>query len=85
MKAHPITPSVAATPEALSSELGTVEAAQPSCRQHPTPLSSRRRLDIEVYVKPLPGASPFEVTKAIDKMLVMGASMDGAISTVQSA
>ena len=32
-----------------------------------------------MYVKPLPGASPFEVTKAIDKMLVMGASMDGKL------
>merc|ERR1712224_611467 len=33
----------------------------------------------ELYSKPLPGASPLAVTKAIDKALVMGAAMDGKL------
>merc|ERR1711972_1192518 len=33
----------------------------------------------DLYSKPLPGASPYAVTKAIDKALVMGAAMDGKL------
>merc|ERR1711879_1078975 len=33
----------------------------------------------DLYSRPLPGASPLAVTKAIDKALVMGASMDGKL------
>merc|ERR1712039_1068045 len=32
----------------------------------------------DLSLKPLPGASPKDVLKAIDKALVMGAAMDGA-------
>merc|ERR1739838_808987 len=33
----------------------------------------------DLYSRPLPGASPLAVTKAIDKALVMGASMDSKL------
>merc|ERR1712151_692546 len=33
----------------------------------------------DLSLKPLPGASPNQVLKAIDKALVMGASMDGKL------
>merc|ERR1712124_146220 len=35
--------------------------------------------DSDVYLKPLPGVSPNQAMKAIDKALVMGASMDGKL------
>merc|ERR1712115_625042 len=35
----------------------------------------------DLSLKPLPGASPQQVLKAIDKALVMGAAMDGAALT----
>merc|ERR1711934_596919 len=35
--------------------------------------------DSDLYIKPLPGVSPNQALKAIDKALVMGASMDGKL------
>merc|ERR1712113_946620 len=35
--------------------------------------------DSDLYLKPLPGVSPNAAMKAIDKMIVMGASMDGKL------
>jgi len=79
VKAHPITPSVAATPAGLSSKLEAVGAAAAKLSAASYPFIKDVDWTSDVYVKPLPGASPFEVTKAIDKMLVMGASMDGKL------
>merc|ERR1712066_1082247 len=56
VKAHPITPTAASTPAALSGKLGAIDTAAGA-------LSS--------------AAYPF--IKAIDKALVMGASMDGKL------
>merc|ERR1712130_148655 len=33
----------------------------------------------DLFVKPVPGASPKDVLGAVDKMIVMGASMDGKL------
>jgi hypothetical protein len=33
----------------------------------------------DVYIKPLPGVSPFQAMKAVEKALIMGASMDGKL------
>merc|ERR1711862_374358 len=33
----------------------------------------------DLFVKPVPGASPKDVLTAVDKMIVMGASMDGKL------
>lgn len=79
VKAHPITPSVAETPVALTSKLGAVEAAASKLSAASYNFLKQVDWTSNVYVKPLPGASPFEVTKAVDKMLVMGASMDGKL------
>merc|ERR1711988_1251599 len=43
------------------------------------PVHSERRLVLGLYSRPLPGASPLAVTKAIDKALVMGASIDSKL------
>ena len=79
VKAHPITPCVAATPAALSSKLDAAEAAAAMLATASYPFIKDVDWTSDVYVKPLPGASPFEVTKAIDKTLVVGASKDGKL------
>merc|ERR1712118_655278 len=33
----------------------------------------------DVYIKPLPGVSPYQAMKAVEKALIMGASMDGKL------
>merc|ERR550537_992176 len=48
-----------------------------SCQQRPTLFLSEVDWSANYYTK-IPGASPSQVLKAIDKALVMGASMDPA-------
>merc|ERR1712224_41395 len=79
VKANPITPQVKETPAALSGKLGAIDAAaaKPSAASYPFIKSAP--WDSNVYLKPLPGTSPNQAMKAIDKALVMGASMDGKL------
>merc|ERR1712118_495666 len=79
VKSHPITPTVAATPAALSGKLGAIDAAAGKLSSSAYPLIQDVDWTSDLSLKPLPGASPNQVLKAIDKALVMGASMDGAL------
>merc|ERR1711874_192495 len=78
-KANPITPSVPETPAALAGKLGSIDSAAAKLTTASYPFMQSVDWASDLYSKPLPGASPLAVTKAIDKMLVMGASMDGKL------
>jgi hypothetical protein len=79
VKANPITPSVPETPAALAGKLGSIDSAAAKLTTASYPFMQSVDWASDLYSKPLPGASPLAVTKAIDKMLVMGASMDGKL------
>merc|ERR1712176_357297 len=73
VKANPITPS-AAVP--VSSP--AIDAAAGKLASAAYPFLKEVDWTSDLSLKPLPGASPKDVLKAIDKALVMGAAMDGA-------
>merc|ERR1719166_552678 len=79
VKANPITPKVADTPAALASKLGPIDAAAKKLSDASYPFIKSAPWDSDLYLKPLPGVSPNAAMKAIDKMIVMGASMDGKL------
>merc|ERR1740123_2108097 len=79
VKANPITPKVADTPAALASKLGSIDAAAKKLSDASYPFIKSAPWDSDLYLKPLPGVSPNAAMKAIDKMIVMGASMDGKL------
>jgi len=79
VKANPITPSVPETPAALAGKLGSIDGAAAKLTAASYPFMQSVDWSSDLFAKPLPGASPLAVTKAIDKMLVMGASMDGKL------
>merc|ERR1712134_156147 len=79
VKANPITPQVKETPAALSGKLGAIDAAAAKLSAASYPFIKSAPWDSNVYLKPLPGTSPNQAMKAIDKALVMGASMDGKV------
>merc|ERR1712076_270125 len=74
VKAHPITPSTPASTVSggsISSAAGKLSAAA-------YPLIKDVDWTSDLFSKPIPGKSPQEAMKAIDKMIVMGSAMDGA-------
>merc|ERR1712124_168006 len=79
VKANPITPQVKETPAALSGKLGAIDAAAAKLSAASYPFLKSAPWTSDVYIKPLPGTSPNQAMKAIDKALVMGASMDGKL------
>jgi len=79
VKAHPITPTAAATPAALSGKLGAIDAAAGKLSAAAYPLIKDVDWTSDLALKPLPGVTPNQMLKAIDKALVMGASMDGKL------
>jgi hypothetical protein len=79
VKANPITPQVKETPAALSGKLGAIDAAAAKLSAASYPFLKSAPWASDVYIKPLPGTSPNQAMKAIDKALVMGASMDGKL------
>jgi len=79
VKANPITPQVKETPAALSGKLGAIDAAAAKLSAASYPFLKSAPWASDVYIKPLPGVSPNQAMKAIDKALVMGASMDGKL------
>merc|ERR1712118_521036 len=79
VKANPITPQVKETPAALSGKLGAIDAAAAQLSAASYPFLKSAPWASDVYIKPLPGTSPNQAMKAIDKALVMGASMDGKL------
>jgi len=79
VKANPITPTPVQTPAALSGKLGAIDAAAGKLSAAAYPLVQSVDWTSDLALKPLPGASANAVLKAIDKALVMGASMDGKL------
>merc|ERR1711920_42591 len=77
VKAHPITASTPAS--SVSSDAASkIGAAAGKLSAAAYPLVQGVDWTSDLALKPLPGASPQQVLKAIDKALVMGAAMDGA-------
>merc|ERR1712039_199669 len=77
VKAHPITASTPAS--TVSSDAASkIGAAAGKLSAAAYPLVQGVDWTSDLALKPLPGASPQQVLKAIDKALVMGAAMDGA-------
>merc|ERR1719284_1923954 len=79
VKAHPITPKEAPTPAALSGKLGAIDTAAAKLSSASYPFIQDIDWTSDLYLKPLPGVSANEALKAVDKMIVMGASMDGEL------
>merc|ERR1712079_695639 len=79
VKANPITPNVADTPAALASKLAPIDIAAKKLSDASYPFIKSAPWDSDLYLKPLPGVSPNAAMKAVDKMIVMGASMDGKL------
>jgi len=75
VKAHPITPS---TPVSTVKAGPAVEAAASKLSAAAYPLMKDVDWTSTLFSKPVPGQSPQDVMKAVDKMIVMGAAMDGA-------
>merc|ERR1719254_298813 len=80
VKAHPITPSPAAS-KVSSDAASKISAAAGKLSSAAYPFLKDVDWSSDLALKPLPGASPQQVLKAIDKALVMGAAMDGAALT----
>merc|ERR1711933_362723 len=74
VKAHPIT---ASTPASTVSG-GSIGSAASKLSAAAYPLIKDVDWTSNLFSKPIPGKSPQEVMKAVDKMIVMGAAMDGA-------
>jgi len=77
VKANPITPSTPAT-KVSSSAADAISAASTKLSAASYPFIKDIDWLDPIYSKPIPGKSPQEAMKAIDKMIVMGAKMDGA-------
>merc|ERR1711904_266107 len=74
VKAHPITPS---TPASTVSG-GSISSAASKLSAAAYPLIKDVDWTSNLFSKPIPGKSPQDVMKAVDKMIVMGSAMDGA-------
>merc|ERR1711976_496663 len=79
VKKNPIKPTVSDTPAALSGKLGPINAAAEKLSAASYPFIKDIDWTSDLYLKPLPGVSAKEALTAIDKMIVMGASMDGKL------
>merc|ERR1712187_720002 len=74
VKAHPIT---ASTPASTVSG-GSISSAAGKLSAAAYPLIKDVDWTSNLFSKPIPGKSPQQVMKAVDKMIVMGSAMDGA-------
>merc|ERR1712050_740474 len=74
VKANPITPSTPAS----SVSGGSISAAAGKLSAAASPFIKDVDWTSDLYLKPIPGADPQRVMKAVDKMIVMGSAMDGA-------
>merc|ERR1712078_912421 len=74
VQANPITPS---TPPPKVTGVG-IDAAADKLAAAAYPFMKDIDWASNLYSKPIPGADPQKVTKAIGKMITMGAAMDGA-------
>merc|ERR1719324_781599 len=74
VKANPITPSTPAS----SVSGGSIGAAAGKLSAAAYPFIKDVDWTSDLFLKPVPGADPQKVMKAVDKMIVMGSAMDGA-------
>merc|ERR1712232_832123 len=80
VKANPITPTDPVVNSKLSAaKLDAVAAAAGKLSSRSYPFIKDVDWTSDVYLKPLPGVSAKEALTAVDKMIVMGASMDGKL------
>merc|ERR1719215_1986024 len=75
VKSHPIT---ATTPASTVKAGASIDAAAAQLSAAAYPLMKDVDWTSNLFSKPLPGQSPQNVMKAVEKMIVMGAAMDGA-------
>merc|ERR1711933_663411 len=80
VKSNPITPSPAVS-KVSSDAASKISAAAGKLSSAAYPFLKDVEWTSDLSLKPLPGASPQKVLKAIDKALVMVAAMDGAALT----
>merc|ERR1712070_1355927 len=76
VKANPITASTPAT-SVSSSAASSITAAADKLSAASYPFIKDIDWTSDLYSKPIPGKSPQEAMKAVDKMIVMGSAMDG--------
>merc|ERR1711957_161656 len=77
VKANPVTPSTPAS-SVSGSAASSITAAADKLSAAAYPFIKDIDWTSDLYSKPIPGADPQKVTKAIGKMITMGAAMDGA-------
>merc|ERR1712210_351494 len=77
VKANPITPSTPAS-SVSGSAASSITAAADKLSAAAYPFIKDVDWTSDLYLKPVPGADPQKVMKAVDKMIVMGSAMDGA-------
>merc|ERR1712196_391963 len=76
VKANPITPSTPAS-SVSASAASSITAAADKLSAAAYPFIKDIDWTSDLASKPIPGASPQTVMKAVDKMIVMGGAMDG--------
>jgi len=79
VKANPITASTPDTPAALAGKLGAIDSAAAKLSAVAYPFVKNVDWTSDLPLTPLPGVTANQALKAIDKALVMGASMDGKL------
>jgi len=77
VKANPITPT-APVSKVSGSAAASIEAASSKLSAAAYPFIQGIDWADSLYAKPIPGKTPQEAIKAVDKMIVMGSKMDGA-------
>merc|ERR1712087_1037713 len=77
VKANPITPATPVT-KVNGQDASSISAAAKTLAAAAYPFMKGVDWTDDLYSKPIPGKSAQQVLKAVDKMIVMGAQMDGA-------
>jgi len=79
VKAHPITASAPGASSLSATKASAIEAAAKKLSTGSYPFIQDIDWASDIYQKPLPGVSAKEALMAVDKMIVMGASMDAKL------
>jgi len=76
---HPIAASAAPAPIMSSEKLAKIGTAAAALSKASYPFATDVDWTSDLFQKPLPGAGPQDLLKAVDKALLMGASMDSKL------
>merc|ERR1719263_299953 len=79
VKANPITPTAPTVAKLSAEKLDAVSAAAGKLSSASYPFIKEVDWTSPVYLTPLPGVSAKQALTAVDKMIVMGATMDGKL------